>query len=54
MTVREIVQPIVNIVGEKVALGPIRKDLIPLYHRWRNDFSVARTFDYEPGPVTLV
>ena len=31
-------QPIVNIVGEKVALGPLRRDLLPLYHKWSNDF----------------
>ena len=31
-------QPIFNIVGEKVALGPLRRELLPLYHRWGNDF----------------
>lgn len=36
-------QPIVNIIGEKVALGPIRRDLLPLYQRWVNDFEVVRT-----------
>lgn len=45
--------PIVNIVGDRVALGPLRRDLVPLYHRWRNDFTVARTLDYEPRPATL-
>ena len=46
-------QPIVNIVGERVALGPLRRDLIPLYQRWRNDFWVQRTFGDLPAPVTL-
>src|SRR5215213_7614253 len=46
-------QPVVNIVGELVALGPLRRDLVPLYHRWRNDFTVGRTLDYDPSPVTL-
>jgi RimJ/RimL family protein N-acetyltransferase len=36
-------QPILNIVGEKVALGPLRRELLPLYQRWINDFSVLET-----------
>jgi diamine N-acetyltransferase len=27
--------------GERVALGPIRSDLVPLYQRWSNDLEVA-------------
>jgi diamine N-acetyltransferase len=53
MDERAVDCPIVNIVGERVALGPIRRDLVPLYHRWHNDFTVARTLDYEPRPATL-
>jgi len=34
--------PIISITGERVALGPIRRDLVPLYHRWINDFAVLR------------
>ena len=45
--------PIVNIVGERVALGPLRRDLVPLYQRWINDFAVMRTRGRPPGPVTL-
>ncbi|GER91147.1 30S ribosomal protein S5 alanine N-acetyltransferase [Dictyobacter vulcani] len=45
-------QPVINIVGEKVALGPIRRELVPLYHRWINDFAVLRTL-YIPRPSTL-
>lgn len=33
--------PIVNIVGDKVALGPSRKDTLPLVYRWLNDFQVS-------------
>ncbi len=36
-------RPIINIEGERVALGPLRRELIPLYQRWNNDFSVTRT-----------
>jgi RimJ/RimL family protein N-acetyltransferase len=43
----------VNITGERVALGPLRRDLIPLYQKWRNDFDVQRTFGELPAPVTL-
>jgi RimJ/RimL family protein N-acetyltransferase len=31
--------PLLNIVGEKVALGPARRDLLPLLNTWDNDFS---------------
>ncbi len=34
---------IINITGEKVALGPHRKDLLPLYQRWLNDWAVTHT-----------
>lgn len=36
-------EPILNIVGEGVALGPLRRDLIPRYCRWNNDFATTRT-----------
>lgn len=45
-------QPITNIVGEKVALGPRRRDLIPLHQRWTNDFAIARNVG-PFGPVTI-
>ena len=38
-------QPILNIAGEKVALGPLRRDLVPLLQRWSNDFEVMRFLD---------
>ena len=45
-------QPVLNIVGEKVALGPHRRDLIPVYTRWINDFEVMRTLAMPMRPVT--
>ena len=45
-------QPIINIVGEKVALGPRRRDLIPTYLRWINDFEVTRTLSIRMAPTT--
>lgn len=46
-------QPIVNIMGNLVALGPIRRDLIPLYQRWINQFDMVRTLAVPPLPATL-
>src|SRR3712207_9240380 len=34
-------QPTVNIVGERVALGPLRRDLLAAYQRWLNDLAMA-------------
>ncbi len=45
-------QPVLNIVGELVALGPLRRDLVPLFCRWRNDFRAMRFFDV-PLPETV-
>jgi diamine N-acetyltransferase len=44
--------PIVNIVGEKVALGPLSRDLIPLLTRWSNDLAARRNLG-TPLPQTL-
>lgn len=45
-------EPIFNIVGQKVALGPIRRDLLPLYQKWINDFEATRWLGRVPGPMT--
>ena len=34
-------RPIFNIVGERVALGPIQKSMISDFVRWENDFAVT-------------
>jgi RimJ/RimL family protein N-acetyltransferase len=34
-------RPIINITGEKVGLGPMHRDLMPLFLRWDNDFGVS-------------
>ncbi|MDP8924170.1 MAG: GNAT family N-acetyltransferase [Chloroflexota bacterium] len=46
-------QPIVNVVGEKVALGPLRRELIPIYLKWVSDFEVTRTLGLALAPMTL-
>lgn len=53
MTDPDPTPPLLNIVGERIALGPLRRDLVPLYARWRNDFYVQRTFGNLPSPVTV-
>ena len=45
-------RPLVNIVAERVALGPLRRDLLPLYLRWINDLPAARNLNMLP-PHTL-
>ncbi len=45
--------PVVNIVGNLVALGPLRRDLLRLYQRWINDFAAVRTLALPPQPMTL-
>ncbi len=46
------VHPPINIEGNLVALGPLRRDLIPTYHRWHNDVATTRTFALRQ-PTTL-
>lgn len=43
---------VLNITGEKVALGPHRRDLLPLYQRWINDFSIRVNLGGRVGPMT--
>lgn len=44
--------PIINLRGEKVALGPLSRELIPLFVKWINDFDVTRTLTVGNRPVT--
>jgi RimJ/RimL family protein N-acetyltransferase len=43
---------VLNIIGEKVALGPMRRELLPLYLQWINDFEVTRTLTFAMQPTT--
>jgi diamine N-acetyltransferase len=45
--------PILNIEGELVTLGPLRREHIPLYLRWLNDFGTTRTLGAPLRPMTL-
>lgn len=45
-------EPLINFAGELVALGPLRRELIPLYQKWNNDFEVNRATS-SARPVTF-
>ncbi|HEY3414213.1 MAG TPA: GNAT family protein [Armatimonadota bacterium] len=45
-------KPIYNMVGERVALGPLRRDLLPLYQKWMNDFETTRNLTIQANPMT--
>lgn len=38
----EELRPIITLSGSKIALGPIRKDLLPLYQEWMNQLDTTR------------
>jgi RimJ/RimL family protein N-acetyltransferase len=44
--------PIVNLEGDLVALGPLRRDLAASYARWMNDFEVMKNMGAPVSPVT--
>jgi RimJ/RimL family protein N-acetyltransferase len=37
-------EAIINLAGSKVALGPRRRDLLPFYMKWMNDFEVTHPY----------
>ncbi len=45
------IEPVLNVRGERVGLGPLRRDLLPLYTRWINDPLVLRTLGVIPMPA---
>jgi diamine N-acetyltransferase len=45
--------PLISVEDDKVALGPMRRDLIPLYQAWINDLSVNRFLVIPGMPMTI-
>jgi RimJ/RimL family protein N-acetyltransferase len=45
--------PIINVVGDRVALGPVRRDLLATYYRWINDFTATRNLLVAARPMSL-
>lgn len=46
-------QPVINLANDKVALGPLRHDLLSLYLKWYNDFEVMEHYLIQLRPRTL-
>jgi diamine N-acetyltransferase len=42
----------INMTGERVSLGPLRRDLIAVYQRWSNDLDTSRTLGLS-WPTTM-
>jgi len=45
--------PLINIDGELVSLGPLRRDLMTTYQRWINHFPTVRNLGAHPRPISL-
>jgi RimJ/RimL family protein N-acetyltransferase len=46
-------RPIINIIGDRIALGPPGPELLALVHRWSNDFEVRTLQGADPHPVSF-
>lgn len=44
--------PVLNIVGERVGLGPLDREALPLLLRWGNDFETAELSGFDVRPRT--
>lgn len=51
-TTRQDQDPIINIRGEKVALGPLDPSMLERFTRWMNDFPTMGTLALDPAPMT--
>lgn len=50
---QELDQPIINIRGDKVGLGPLDESIISLQTAWINNFATTRTLGASTRPRTL-
>ncbi len=48
----QIDKPVLNIVGDKVSLGPMNKSMLPAVVRWENDFAVVVLSGDQLRPVS--
>ena len=46
-------QPVITLAGERVALGPLRRDLIPLYHAWISNLETTQYLSEAGAAPTL-
>ncbi len=45
-------EPVLNMRGSRVGLGPLSPDLLPVYQRWLNDFELLAMLDRRFRPLT--
>ncbi len=45
-------QPILNLTGEQVALGPLSREWLPNYWRWFNDLDVMQGYSLRWSPMS--
>ena len=45
--------PVITVAGERVALGPMRRDLIPLYHAWISNLETTQYLSEIGSVITL-
>lgn len=45
-------RPVLNFAGDKVALGPVQKHMLPLFVRWENDFAVSTLSGHPLRPAS--
>jgi RimJ/RimL family protein N-acetyltransferase len=45
-----VAQPVISLAGDKVAIGPLRRDLVPLYHAWISNLETTQSLS-EAGTV---
>lgn len=45
--------PMINIRGDRVALGPLGVEHADALCRWQNDYAVMRNWEFLPGPRTV-
>lgn len=46
-------QPVITLAGDRVALGPLRRDLVPLYHAWISNPETTRYLSEAGSVITL-
>ncbi len=50
---QEQVTPVVNLIGEKIALGPLEPEHAGDLYRWHNDVGTMRGWEHPPEPEHL-
>jgi diamine N-acetyltransferase len=46
-------QPVITVSGDRVALGPLRRDLVPLYHAWISNLETTQYLSEAGSVLTL-